>query len=281
MTGFICVACGTQFAATEAPPALCAICQDPRQFVPPSGQQWTTLERLRAGYRNVWQECESGLLGIGTVPEFAIGQRALLLRTVQGNFLWDCISLLDRATIALIRSLGGLRGIAISHPHYYSTVVEWSRAFDDAPIHLHEADQEWVMRPDSAIQFWTGEQKDLAPGIRLIRCGGHFPGGTILHWRGGAEGRGALLTGDILQVTPDGMVSFMFSYPNLTPLSATAAQLIGQKVTPLSFDRIYGAFWDRVIRAGGPETVRRSVARYLAAIDSSGSSSGSERTLRD
>jgi len=268
MTSFICIACGTQFAPTGGPPALCAICQDPRQFVPPSGQQWTTLEQLRARHRNTWQEYEPGLLGIGTVPDFAIGQRALLLRTAHGNFLWDCISLLDLATIELIRSLGGLCGIAISHPHYYTTVVEWSRAFDDAPIYLHEADRDWVMRPDSAIQFWAGEEKDLALGLRLIRCGGHFPGAAILHWNRGAEGRGALLTGDILQVTPDGMVSFMFSYPNLTPLPATVVQTIGQKLMPLSFDRIYGAFWERIIRADGPETVRRSVARYLAAIDS-------------
>ena len=148
-----------QYAASEAAPAQCAICQDPRQFVPASGQQWTTIAQLRAGHRNAWQECEPGLLGIGTVPEFAIGQRALLLRTAEGNFLWDCIALLDAATIEIIRSLGGLRGIAISHPHYYTTVVEWSRAFDDVPIHLHEADREWVLRPDGPIQFRAGEQK--------------------------------------------------------------------------------------------------------------------------
>ena len=141
MTNFICATCGTQFAASEDPPAECAICQDPRQFVPLSGQQWTTLEQLRAHHRNAWQECEPGLIGIGSTPEFAIGQRALLLRTQEGNFLWDCVSLIDGATVELIRSLGGLRGIAISHPHYYTTVVEWSRAFHDAPVHLHAADR--------------------------------------------------------------------------------------------------------------------------------------------
>ena len=58
-----------------------------------------------------------------------------------------------------------------------------------------------------------------------------------------------------------------------------AVETIGQRVAPLPFDRIYGAFWERVIRTRGPEIVRRSVARYLGAIDSSGSSSGNERTL--
>jgi glyoxylase-like metal-dependent hydrolase (beta-lactamase superfamily II) len=94
------------------------------------------------------------LFGIGTVPNFAIDQRALLLCTSEGNFLWDCVSLVDDATIALVKSLGGLRGIAISHPHYYSTMVEWSRAFGGVPIHLHAADRAWVMRP--AARFFTG-----------------------------------------------------------------------------------------------------------------------------
>ncbi len=267
---FICTACGTQFTETESRPTRCPICEDPRQFVPPSGQQWTTLEQLRIRHRNSFQTYEPGLIGIGTAPEFAIGQRALLLCTEEGNFLWDCVSLIDGATVDLIRSLGGLRGIAISHPHYYTTMVEWSRAFHDVPIYLHAADCAWIMRPDPAIEFWEGERKQLAPGLTLIRCGGHFPGGTILHWREGADGRGALLTGDILQVTPDGMVSFMFSYPNLMPLPGQAVHQIAAAVAPLGYDRIYGAWWDRMIPAGAKEVVQASVERYLAAIDSLG-----------
>ena len=235
MTNFICATCGTQFAETATAPEHCAICDDVRQYVPPSGQQWTRLEQLRRKHRNSWRQYEPGLLGIGTEPEFAIGQRALLVRTAQGNFLWDCITLLDDATVELVRSLGGLRGIAISHPHYYTTMVEWSRAFE-APIHLHADDREWVMRPDDAVRFWEGETNELAPGVTLQRCGGHFPGGTILHWREGAEGRGALLTGDILAVMPDGMLSFMFSYPNAIPLPERAVAAILEKIEPLSFD---------------------------------------------
>jgi hypothetical protein len=45
-----------------------------------------------------------------------------------GNVLWDCISLIDGATIEAVRKLGGLAAIAISHPHYSSAMVEWSRA---------------------------------------------------------------------------------------------------------------------------------------------------------
>ena len=266
MTNFICATCGTQFAETRKPPAHCAICEDARQYVPASGQQWVTLEQLRARHRNAWQSGEPNLLGIGTVPDFSIGQRALFLRTAEGNFLWDCIPLLDAATIELVRSLGGLRGIAISHPHYYSTMVEWSRAFGDVPIHLHAADRAWVMRPDDAIQFWEGEEKELAPGVRLICCGGHFAGGTILHWAGGAEGRGALLAGDIVAVMPDRMVSFMFSYPNAIPLPARTVRAIGERLQPLAFERVYGAFWERVIRENGKTIVTKSIARYLTAL---------------
>ena len=107
--------------------------------MPPRGQSWTTLDALAAGHLNSFREYEPGVLGIGTQPSFAIGQRALLVRTHGGNVLWDCISLLDAATVTLIKSLGGIQAIAISHPHFYTTMVEWARAFD-APIHVNAAD---------------------------------------------------------------------------------------------------------------------------------------------
>ncbi|MFN2623641.1 MAG: MBL fold metallo-hydrolase [Chthoniobacterales bacterium] len=262
----ICKACGTQFPESAAPPVSCPICCDARQFVPKSGQEWTTLEQLRRSHRNSFREYEPNLIGIGTVPEFAIGQRALLLRTPHGNFLWDCITLIDDATVELIAGLGGLRGIAISHPHYYSAMLEWSAAFDNAPIFLHAADREWVMRNGGAVQLWEGTRQQLAPGVTLIHCGGHFAGGTVLHWASAAEGRGALLSGDILQAGPDGMVSFMFSYPNLIPLPAKAVKKIAEAIAPFAYDRIYGAWWDRVVESG-KAVVEQSVARYLNAVE--------------
>jgi hypothetical protein len=274
----ICKACGTQFPEMRDTPGSCPICSDARQFIPKSGQEWTTLEKLRTSHRNAFQQYEPNLIGIGSVPEFAIGQRALLLRTAHGNFLWDCISLLDDATVEMIAALGGLRGIAISHPHYYTTMLEWSAAFDGAPIFLHAADREWVMRPGVAIEFWEGPQKELAPGLTLIHCGGHFAGGTVLHWAGGAESRGVLLSGDILQVTPDRMVSFMSSYPNLIPLSTTAVERIAGAVKPFSYDRIYGAWWDRAIRSNAQAVVADSVARYVRAIASRNNSGSADET---
>src|SRR2546421_10394188 len=150
MTNFLCMTCGTQFDASEAPPPRCPICDDERQYIGPGGQRWTTLEQLSGGHDNVFRILEPGLFGIGTTPSFAIGQRALLVRSPSGNVLWDCISLLDDEIGARVESLGGIAAIAISHPHYYSTMVDWSRAFG-APVLLHTADREWVMRPDDAI----------------------------------------------------------------------------------------------------------------------------------
>ena len=105
-------------------------------------------------------------------------------------------------------------------------MVEWSRALDGVPIHLHVADREWVMRPDPAVQFWDGDTKAITPGLTLVRLGGHFDGGTVLHWADWDNGRGVLLSGDILQVVPSGHVSFMWSYPNLIPLSAAKVRRI-------------------------------------------------------
>jgi len=271
MPAFICNTCGTQFTPSDKEPARCPICDEERQFVPPSGQGWTTHEALARRFTNTFRQHEPGLLGIGTVPHFAIGQRALLLRTHKGNVLWDCITLLDEATIEIVKGLGGLIGIAISHPHYYSSMVEWAHAFD-APIHLHAADRQWVMRPDASIKFWDGDALPLATGVTLIRCGGHFAGGTVLHWVQGGGGRGALLSGDIVQVIPDRkFVTFMRSYPNMIPMSAPAVERIGKMLALYPFDVIHGAWFDRLIPRDAKGIVERSIVRYVKAVTGDGS----------
>lgn len=272
MRSYICEACGTGFTPSERPPAACPICEDPRQYVPTGGQKWTTLEALSRRGMNAWKLVEPSLMAIATEPKFAIGQRGLILNTPQGNILWDCISLIDEATVDLLTAIGGLSAIAISHPHYYSTMVDWSQAFGGVPIHLHGDDAKWIMRPDPAIRLWEGETMALADGVTLIRCGGHFAGGVVLHWAGGSEGRGSLLAGDIVQVIPDRThVSFMRSYPNLLPLSVPAVARLAKALEPFDFDTIHGPFMGRSVIGGAKDVLRRSVVRYLAAISSDGS----------
>src|SRR5215208_1450830 len=218
MERFICVACGTQYPDSGGPPERCPICLDPRQYVPPEGQRWTTLAELARDHANA-------------------------LREEHGR--------------------GGLAGIAISHPHYYSSMIEWAHRFD-CPIHLHAADAEWVMRPDRAIAHWDGGTLPLDHGLTLIRGGGHFPGGTMLHR---ANGAGALLTGDIIQVIPDrSHVGFMWSYPNLVPLPEAAVQAIAAAVEPFEFDTIHGGWWGRIVTPDAKRVVRRSAERYGRAL---------------
>ncbi len=266
MTHFICATCGTQFSASEAPPASCPVCEDERQYVPESGQQWTTLEELRADHANRI-EAEGELTAIGTEPKFAIGQRALLVPWGERQLLWDCVTLLDDDTAAEVERCGGLAAIAISHPHYYSAMVEWARRFE-CPVYLHAADADWIMRPDPVVELWDGDRSDLGDGLTLVRCGGHFEGGTVLHWAGGADGRGALLSGDIVQVIPDRRhVGFMYSYPNLIPLPVSEVEAIRAALDPFAFETLYGAWWGTVIE-DGKGAVERSAARYARAVSS-------------
>ncbi len=269
MTVYLCKACGTSYPDALHPPAQCPICEDERQYIPATGQEWLTREALAEGHRNAWRLHEPGLFSLQTVPAFAINQRAFLLRTPAGNVLWDCIALLDADTKELIRSLGGLHAVAISHPHYYTTMQDWAAAFG-VPVYLHAADCQWVMRPDPAIRSWEGESQNLLPGMTLVRGGGHFPGGTVLHWTDGAEGKGALLVGDIVQATPGAhRVSFMWSYPNMMPLPAAEIRRIVQRLSPWSFERIYGAFLGQDVPADGKGILQRSARRYVELLEGS------------
>lgn len=272
MPGYICATCGTGFPPIERHPdeplSACPICTDSRQYVPAAGQLWTTMDALARRHMNAWRLVEDGLMGFASEPKFAIGHRALLLNTPQGNILWDPVPLIDEATRDIVAAFGGLAAIAISHPHYYSTMVDWSDAFGGAPIYLHQDDAQWIMRPDETIRLWSGETLALADGVTLIRCGGHFEGSAVLHWAQGAGGAGSLLAGDTIMVTPDRThVSFMRSYPNLIPLPAAKVEQIGTALEPFEFKIIHGAFFGRDIVSDGKKALRASVQRYVKALN--------------
>jgi GNAT superfamily N-acetyltransferase len=259
----ICATCGTQF--DRLAPEKCPICRDPRQYVPATGQAWTTMAELRGAHHNRLG-AQGELTGIVSVPQLAIGQRALLVPDGGGsNLMWDCITLFDPDTAALVERRGGLSGIAISHPHYYSTMVEWARHFD-CPIHLHAADREWIVRPDPRIELWDGERHELGNGLTLINTAGHFDGATVLHWAGGRGGEGTLLMGDICGVVPDRRyVTFLWSYPNRVPLPARAIERIGAALAPFSYANLHAAFWDTEVD-DAEAVIERSVRRFVDAV---------------
>ena len=262
MDCYICVTCGTQFAPSRKPPSCCPICLDERQYVGYDGQQWTTHAALLETHRARIEQLEPGLVAIGIEPEFAIGQRALLLSGV----LWDCVPLVDDEIERVVAAAGGIETIAISHPHYYTGMVEWAERFD-AEILLHDSDREFVMRPSPRITHWTGERHRLSDQLELIRLGGHFAGATMMHWAAGARGAGALLPGDGIQVVADrDWVSFMWSYPNLIPLPAGEIARIRALLATLAFDRLHGPFWGRTVANDAKAKVLRSADRYLDAL---------------
>jgi len=267
MPSYICTTCGVAHALSAKPPGYCAICEDNRQYVNADGQAWTTLTELQEEHSNDIRDLEPGLVGIGATPQIAIGQRALAITRPGGGVLWDCTPLVTDEAVAALTAKGGIRAIAISHPHFFASMVDWSRALGGVPIWLHADHRDFVMRDDDSIRFWEGESHNLGDGISLVRTGGHFPGSTVLHWRDGAAGRGVLMTGDSIMVVPDTRwASFMYSYPNLVPLNAARVRAIARAVEPLAFDRIYAGWWDRVMVDNAKANLARSVDRYIAAI---------------
>ncbi|PEQ51331.1 MBL fold metallo-hydrolase [Bacillus thuringiensis] len=266
MNNYICTTCGVQYLENEEAPSRCKICNEERQYVNPIGQSWTTLETMQNSnlYKNEIKKEESGLYSITTKPKFAIGQTAFLIQSKTLNVMWDCISYLDDKTIQRIYDLGGIQAIALSHPHYYSTQVKWAETFN-VPIYIHEDDKEWVVRPSKQIKFWSGEHLILSEELILHRLGGHFKGGTVIHWKDGNEGKGILLSGDIIQVVSDRKwVSFMYSYPNLIPLPANKVRDMAEKVKDIQFSRLYNAFHGVVEDAN--KAVQRSADRYIKAL---------------
>jgi glyoxylase-like metal-dependent hydrolase (beta-lactamase superfamily II) len=260
---YICTTCGVQYEAAPAPPDCCVICEEERQYVNPQGQAWVTQADLGKDHHNLISGVAPGLWQIHTEPPFGIGQRAFIVQTPTGNILWDCISYLDDDTKARVNALGGLQAIAISHPHFYSAMVDWSLAFGGVPVYLHQSDQTWVQRPGLALHFWDARTLELGEDLTIIRTGGHFPGSCVLHWRAGAGGRGLLLTGDSVFVNMDRKsVSFMYSYPNLIPLRREAVEGIRAALAGCAAEQIYGAF-DKYILENGRQVLDRSLERYL------------------
>ena len=259
----VCVTCGVQHEALPPDGEPCAICADDRQYVGWGGQRWTTLAGLAAeGRRSVVREEVGGLWGVGVEPSVAIGQRGLLVPGEGGNLMWDCPGFLDDDGVAAIAAHGGVAAVALSHPHFYGCMIAVREAFGDVPVYVHEADAAWVRR--GPVETWAGESLEVLPGRTLVNIGVHFPGGTVAHWADGADGRGAVCSGDVFQVVMDRRwMSFMYSYPNLIPEHPDVVREAVRRIEPYPFDRVYGGWWGRVVDRDAKAAVGRSADRYL------------------
>ncbi|KAK0631740.1 metallo-beta-lactamase family protein [Immersiella caudata] len=267
----VCVACGTQFPTSDRNTLkTCLICDDPRQYIPPPQQSFTTLADIRSKHKNTFTPFPNNpsLISISTTPKLAIGQRAILVKTPAGNILWDCLTLVDEDTVSEIKeNHGGLHGIVISHPHYYSTHVEWADAFN-CPVYLAVEDKQWVVRTSEKQVFLDGGKTEtpieiggVDTGIKVIKLGGHFPGSLTLLYSSN------LLIADTLMTTPSAIsnfsvnalseprtrpkgvntYAFMWSIPNYIPLSANEIIRMWGILKEYDFAATYGAFeWQNV-----------------------------------
>ncbi|KAH7086680.1 hypothetical protein FB567DRAFT_496128 [Paraphoma chrysanthemicola] len=269
----ICETCGTQYdVPLSHHPSSCRICDDPRQYVPAAGQTWSSLNAEQGLQKNTFEtdakdnrihyittkplspsELPASLASSSTTrKQLGIGERAILIQTTQGNVLWDLIAFIDPATIDFINSKGGLKAIVISHPHFYTTHLEWARIFK-CPIYVSKDDAEWLNREDTVgVRKWiSGSQEigEVQGEVRAIQCGGHFDGSLVLLW----EKEKRLFIADTMMSVPSGFYhknrlpgtvsySFQWSYPNLIPLPPAKIHGIWNAIKPYEFDTTYGAF---------------------------------------
>lgn len=257
-----CATCGVE---NDLDDQFCMICADERQYLPPGGQRWTTsVERAAEGCHIEIAELEPDLFGLTARPRADIGQTGLLVRTATGNLLWDVPGYLDAAAVEAVAGLGGVAAVLASHPHMYGAQLEWARAFG-ASVWVSAKDRRWVRREGPEIRSWH-EPFEVLPGLLASQPGGHFPGSAVLLWPSGADGRGVLLSGDTISTVPaQGWVSFLRSYPNRIPLSATVVARLSAAASELRFDRLYDNFGG-VVHSGARTAVTRSAERYISWV---------------
>lgn len=265
MTAFdehiICTACGTQYAQINGDNYTCPICSDDRQYVPPGGQRWTSLAALKTKYGITTRFVRDGLVEIQSVPAFAIGQRAFLVMHPSGNVLWDCIAPINEPIIDFIKARGGLKAIAFSHPHYYTTMNVWAAVFD-CPVYIHKADEQWIFNRGPKLVVWEGETHVLSSELLLHRIGGHFPGSTILQALPPGE-TAFICCGDTFYCSPSKKhLAAMYSYPNRIPLPVAEIARIRARMQPIEFDALYGFYDYKDIHSGAKKLLEESLVRY-------------------
>lgn len=262
---WICATCAVESADSATPPEECEICSDERQWVPATGQAWTTVAELEAsGTTTSWFEVEPGLYGITSDPKVGIGQQTMVVDTGDGVVVFDPLGYVDAAAVDHICDLGVVRAVAASHPHMYGCQTDWAEALD-APVVINSHDAEWCRRRDRVTFF--DESYELGGDLTLHRVGGHFRGQTVAEWRTGHGGAGVLLAGDAVSPNPDRRtVTFLRSYPNRVPLSGAVVRRIAGQLDGLHFDRLYNNFGDAV-PSDAKAVLSYSAERYAASTD--------------
>ncbi|CAD6586517.1 MAG: hypothetical protein CYPHOPRED_003597 [Cyphobasidiales sp. Tagirdzhanova-0007] len=268
----ICRACATQYSADQKLPDVCPVCADDRHAIPPTGQEWTSLRKLKdEGMTNEFKvnNADHNILYIVTEPKFAIGQSPFLVKTADGWMMLESGGFVDEESVAhiqqLVRESGQpFLGISISHPHWYNASTTWARALG-CRVYANELDKAWWMRKDSIneVPVWITEKRyKLGKHATILHCGGHFEGSSVTYIERPGKA-GLLCAGDTIMVGHNAQdVSFMYSYTNWIPLKPEQVQTIWDTVSAYDWTDIYGAWPHRYIVGDGRERVMQGAKRW-------------------
>ncbi|GAB3488116.1 hydrolase [Amycolatopsis cihanbeyliensis] len=266
MTIWICTGCGLEHPDSPEPPPVdgCVLDRgevgvEERGDLGPHGRGWTTHAELAAQpHETLRRDHGRGVYSLRREPRFAIGHWSFLVRTAHGNLLWDPPAYLDEEVLGLVRELGGVDVIAVSHPHMFAAQVSWSHAFGRVPVLVNADDQEWVPRADPVVEYWKDHAEPL-PGVELIQLGGHMPGSSVAR-----TSDGTLLVGDTISGVPvhPAWVSFTRNYPKLVPLSPAVVRRIVRRLDAYEYDRLYTLGGD-TIDSQAKAVVHRSADSHI------------------
>ncbi|CAD0024683.1 unnamed protein product, partial [Aureobasidium pullulans] len=282
----LCPTCGTHFdILAESPPSgYCRICDDPRQYIPATGQAWTSLKAEAGKHETKWKQDEQDkrIWSIWAEPKLTRPQRIARDRPTRpphpnphGNILWDCIAYLDKPLIDFVNNFP--RRPLQHHnlpPHFYTTHLSWSAVFS-CPVYTHALDEKWLSispTADTRRVLLRDKYTEIVKGVTAIQVGGHFEGSMVLHWdgvgeEGGEEQGGHLFIADTFVNVPSGFYrkdrppgttsfSFMWSIPNMIPLPPDTILEMWKAIKPYDFTATHGLFpgWDI-----SDENVKKSV----------------------
>ena len=266
MTFWICATCAVESAEQ---PDVCAICADERQWVPASGQRWTTLEELRAqGYRAQLEELEPDLYAITSSPGAGIGQQSKLLVTAGGQ-----------PAVGPDRVPRRRRGRAHPRPRpgprrsrpatRTCTASRWSGAARWATRGARRRGRRPLDQPSRPRDPDVVRRARGAAGRDPVAAGRPLPRQRDRALAAGAAVEGVLLSGDTIFANPDrSRVAFMRSYPNHLPLSGAVARRVA--------DHVDG--WSSTASTATSPTSSRPTPRRSSAARPSATSAGSTAT---
>ena len=187
MERFICVTCGTQFPDATTRRRLPDL-RRPAPVRPARRASVDDARRARAPTtRNEFRDEGDARSASAPSRSSRSASARCSSRSATRNLLWDCVTLLDDATAAEVERRGGLAGDRDLAP---ALLLGDGRV--GAPLRLPDPPARRRRRVGHAARSrrsrtGTASTLELGDGLTLVRGGGHFPGGTMLHRAEGAR----------------------------------------------------------------------------------------------